>query len=82
MQALCKGVLIFATVTSQGIVMASSLSILRYRRPVEFRIGDVVQRSWGVLSRNFFTCVLLCGLANSPRVLVQLGTVVANQVEQ
>lgn len=52
--------------------MATSLSILRYRQPVEFRIGDVVQRSWGVLSRNLTTIVLLCGFATLPRLLLEL----------
>jgi hypothetical protein len=52
--------------------MASSLSILRYRQPVAFHIGDVIQRSWGVLSRNLFTFLLLCGLAGLPTLILEL----------
>ncbi|MCU1233606.1 MAG: hypothetical protein JWP63_1573 [Candidatus Solibacter sp.] len=39
------------------------LSILDYRQPVEFRIGEVIIRSWNVLSRHFLTFVLLVGIA-------------------
>jgi hypothetical protein len=43
--------------------VGSPLSILDYRQPVEFRIGDVVIRTWNVLSRHFLTFVLLVGIA-------------------
>jgi hypothetical protein len=43
--------------------MGSPLSILDYRQPVEFRIGDVVIRSWNILSRHFLTFVILVGIA-------------------
>src|SRR5262245_17511324 len=43
--------------------MGSPLSILDYQQPVEFRIGDVVIRTWNVLSRHFITFVLLVGIA-------------------
>jgi hypothetical protein len=52
--------------------VASSLSILRYRQPVAFHIGDTIQRSWGVLSRNLITFVLLCGLAGLPTLMLEL----------
>jgi hypothetical protein len=32
--------------------MGSPLSILDYRQPVEFRLGDVIVRSWTILSRH------------------------------
>jgi hypothetical protein len=43
--------------------MGSPLSILDYRQPVEFRIGDVIVRSWNILSRHFLTFILLVGIA-------------------
>jgi hypothetical protein len=56
--------------------MGSPLSILDYRQPVEFRIGDVVIRAWNVLSRHFLTFVLLVGIAELlPLVLsLYIGT--------
>src|SRR5215469_6113813 len=32
--------------------MGSPLSILDYRQPLEFRLGDVIVRSWTILSRH------------------------------
>lgn len=32
--------------------MGSPLSILNYRQPLEFRLGDVIVRSWTILSRH------------------------------
>jgi hypothetical protein len=32
--------------------MGSPLSILDYRQPLEFRLGDVIVRSWSILSRH------------------------------
>jgi hypothetical protein len=43
--------------------MGSPLSILDYRQPVEFRIGEVIIRAWNVLSRHFLTFILLVGIA-------------------
>ena len=43
--------------------MSAPLSILDYRQPVEFRIGEVIIRTWNILSRHFLTFVLLVGIA-------------------
>jgi hypothetical protein len=43
--------------------VGTPLSILDYHQPVEFRIGDVILRSWNILSRHFLTFVLLVGIA-------------------
>ena len=43
--------------------MGTPLSILDYRRPVEFRIGDVIVRTWNIYSRHFLTFVLLVAIA-------------------
>jgi hypothetical protein len=52
--------------------MTNPLSILDYRRPVEFRIGDVLLRSWSVLSRNLPTFLVLSGIASLLPLLLQL----------
>jgi len=46
--------------------VSGPLSILDYRQPVEFRIGDVFVKTWGVLTRNFVTFFLLVGIAEIP----------------
>jgi hypothetical protein len=46
--------------------MSGPLSILDYRQPVEFHIGDVFVKSWRVLTRHFVTFVLLVGIAEVP----------------
>jgi uncharacterized membrane protein len=43
--------------------VGTPLSILDYRQPVEFRISDVIVRSWNILSRHFLTFILLVGTA-------------------
>jgi hypothetical protein len=43
--------------------MSPPLSILDYHQPVEFRIGEVIVRSWNILSRHFVTFILLVGIA-------------------
>jgi hypothetical protein len=43
--------------------MGAPLSILDYRQPVEFRIGDVIVRTWNILSRHFLTFAVLVGIA-------------------
>jgi hypothetical protein len=53
--------------------MASPLSILDYRQPVEFRIGDVVVKSWHVLSRHLPTFTVLTGVALLPQFLLLPG---------
>lgn len=45
------------------MAVSSPLSILDYRQPVEFRIGEVIVRSWNTFSRHFLTFVLLVGIA-------------------
>ena len=52
--------------------MGSPLSILDYRQPVEFRIGDVIIRSWNILSRHFLTFVLLVGIAELLPLVLEL----------
>jgi hypothetical protein len=59
--------------------MASPLSILDYQRPVEFRIGDVVVRSWNVLLRHFPTFCLLTGAALLPQFLLLSGALRVSQ---
>jgi hypothetical protein len=46
--------------------VSGPLSILDYRQPVEFRIGDVFVKTWGVLTRHFVTFFLLVGIAELP----------------
>jgi hypothetical protein len=53
--------------------MSSPLSILDYRQPVEFRIGEVIVRSWNILSRHFLTFVLLVGIAELIPLVVNLS---------
>jgi hypothetical protein len=43
-----------------------------YQRPVEFRIGDVLVRSWRILSRHFLTFLVLTGLIDLARLAVKL----------
>ena len=43
--------------------MSAPLSILDYRQPVDFRMGDVIVRSWTILSRHFLTFAVLVGVA-------------------
>ncbi len=45
------------------MTVSAPLSILDYRQPVEFQIGEVIIRSWNILSRHFLTFVLLVGIA-------------------
>jgi hypothetical protein len=52
--------------------MGAPLSILDYRQPVEFRIGEVLIRTWNILSRHFLTFVLLVGIAELIPLLVTL----------
>jgi uncharacterized membrane protein len=52
--------------------VGSPLSILDYRQPVEFRIGDVIVRTWTVLSRHFLTFLLLVGIAELIPLVVTL----------
>ena len=53
--------------------MASPVSILDYRQPVEFRIGDVAARSWQVLTRNILTFSILTGAALLPQLVLSTG---------
>ncbi len=53
--------------------MSGPLSILDYRQPVEFHIGDVFVKSWGVLTRHFVTFVLLVGIAEVPLLVANSG---------
>jgi len=55
--------------------MASPLSILDDNQPLEFRIGDVVVRSWNVLSRHFLTFSVLTGAALAPQLVLLSGAV-------
>jgi hypothetical protein len=48
------------------------LSILDYRQPVEFRIDDVIVRSWTILSRHFLTFVFLVGIAQLLPLLLKV----------
>jgi hypothetical protein len=52
--------------------MGSPLSILHYHQPVEFRIGEVIVRSWNILSRHFLTFILLVGIAELLPLVVNL----------
>ena len=52
--------------------MSAPLSILDYRQPVEFRIGEVIIRSWNVLSRHFLTFAVLVGIAELLPLLLTL----------
>jgi len=53
--------------------VGTPLSILDYHQPVEFRIGDVILRTWNILSRHFLTFALLVGIAELlPLVLTLL----------
>jgi hypothetical protein len=46
-----------------------------YEQPVEFRVGDVVVRSWRILSHHFPTFCLLTGAALLPQFLFDTGVV-------
>jgi len=52
--------------------MGSPLSILDYRQPVEFRMGEVLVRTWNILSRHFLTFILLVGIAEILPLVVTL----------
>jgi hypothetical protein len=52
--------------------MGAPLSILDYRQQVEFRIGEVLIRTWNILSRHFLTFVVLVGIAELIPLLVTL----------
>ena len=52
--------------------MGSPLSILDYRQPVEFRMGEVLVRTWNILSRHFLTFILLVGIAEILPLVVNL----------
>src|ERR1043166_2198426 len=52
--------------------MGSPLSILDYRQPVEFRIGEVLVRTWNILSRHFLTFILLVGIAEILPLIVNI----------
>jgi hypothetical protein len=51
--------------------VSGPLSILDYRQPVEFRIGDVFVKTWGVLTRHFVTFFLLVGITEVPILLLR-----------
>jgi hypothetical protein len=55
--------------------MSPPLSIPDYKQPVEFRIGDVVVRSWNVLLRHLPTFCMLTGAALLPQLLLLNGIV-------
>jgi hypothetical protein len=55
--------------------MSPPLSILDHKQPVEFRTGDVVVRSWNVLSRHLPTFCILTGAALLPQLLLLAGAV-------
>jgi hypothetical protein len=42
--------------------VSSPLSILDYHRPVDFRIGDVISKTFTILSRRFLTFFVLVGI--------------------
>jgi hypothetical protein len=48
------------------------LSIIDYRQPVEFRMGDVIVRTWNVLSRHFLTFAFLLGVAHLLPLMLKL----------
>ena len=52
--------------------MSGPLSILDYRQPVEFSMGEVITRTFSVLSRHFLTFLILIGIANLIPVLITL----------
>jgi hypothetical protein len=52
--------------------MGSPLSILDYRQPVEFRMGEVLVRTWNILSRHFVTFALLVGIAELLPLMVNI----------
>jgi hypothetical protein len=53
--------------------MSGPLSILDYRQPVEFSMGEVITRTWSVLSRHFLTFLVLIGIADLIPVLITLS---------
>jgi hypothetical protein len=53
--------------------MSGPLSILDYRQPVEFHIGDVFVKSWRVLTRHFVTFFLLVAIAEVPLLVANSG---------
>ncbi len=53
--------------------MSSPISIIHsYSRPEQFHMGDVLVRSWQVLTRHLVTFLLLCSLAELPSLIVSL----------
>jgi hypothetical protein len=67
--------------------MGSPLSILDYRQPLEFRLGDVIVRSWTILSRHFLAflglvavleAIPLIGLPKLSPVLARPGGALGN----
>jgi len=60
--------------------MSAPLSILDYRQPVEFRIGEVIVRSWTILSRHFLTFVILVGIAELLPLVLNLYFVSGREV--
>src|SRR4051794_14905462 len=50
----------------------SLLSILDYQQPVEFRMGDVLARTWTILSRHFLTFLFLVGIAQLLPLLLKV----------
>jgi hypothetical protein len=53
--------------------VGTPLSILDYRQPVEFRIGEVIVRTWNILSRHFLTFALLVGIAELLPLVLSLS---------
>jgi len=54
--------------------MSSPISIIHsYSRPEAFNMGDVLVRSWQVLTRNLLTFLLLCSLAELPSLIISLA---------
>lgn len=53
--------------------VSGPLSILDYKQPVEFRIGDVLVKSWGALTRHFLTFFLLAALSQLPELFIRVG---------
>jgi hypothetical protein len=67
--------------------MGSPLSILDYRQPLEFRLGDVIVRSWTILSRHLLAflglvaileAIPLIGMPKLAPILARPGGAMAN----
>src|SRR5690349_2955566 len=50
--------------------MSSPLSILEYQRPVEFKIGDTLVRTWNVLSRHFVVFAVMVAILHLPSLVL------------